>query len=196
MSSTTAQEAFDELGFGDAEMHHGMPKLRFLALHDPDLLRAVVDRYKSVNGAEAEMWHHWFSDYPSLSREGDDLVDRHLEVVRMQYNLFPAAAKVATATGGSLTTAGTLVGSAWQYTERHGGAWNEGQAYMIVVMLMSPYGSESEDSRHKKIKWVAQHINEVMELVPEIAKANYPSLEAVKAMVHKRYPKEPEPETT
>lgn len=196
MSIKSAREAFNELGFGDAEMHNGMPKLEFLALHDPDLLRDLVDRYKSAGGGESEMWHEWFRDYPSLSREGDGLVERHLEVVRMQYHLFPVAAKVAAATmNGSLMSARSLFGAAWQYTDRSGGDWSMGQAYMVVVTMMSPFGSESEESRHRTIKWVAQHIDEVVELIPEIAKANTTSLERVKVMVRDRYPEEPSPET-
>lgn len=189
MTSTAARHAFTELGYGDKERAQGLPKLDYLAHYDPDLLQAIVKQVSEAEGPVTEVWRRWFETYPSRTIESGPS-EGHLNSFRMLYHLLPIAFKVQDE--DSMLTAETLVGSAWQFMERTGSFWETGKAFMIVVKLM-PSGATTSSSAEgiSKIKYVASHIDEVVELIPEIITHRITTLRALQSLVEQRFPMVP-----
>jgi hypothetical protein len=186
MTSTAARNAFTELGYGDAERAQGLPKLDFLAHHDPKLLQAIVEQCKAGDPQIIEMWRSWFETYPSRIINSGHYED-HLDAFKMRYHLLPVALMVRNRE--SLLTVEALMGSAWQFMERTGSYWNTGKAFMIVVTLMpSGFTTSSSTEGIQKIKYVASHIDEVIELIPEIIAHKIIDLRQLEVLVEEHYP--------
>lgn len=188
MTSTAARKAFKELGYGEKERGQGLPKLDFLAHYDPDLLQAIVEQCKTGDPAIVELWRRWFEWYPariidSAPHEG------HLDIFKMRYHLLPVALMVQDR--DSLLTVEALAGSAWQFMDRTGTFWDTGKAFMIVVTLMpSGHTTSSSTEGTNKIKYVAKHIDDVIELIPEIIERKVTTLRALEALMSERFPHE------
>lgn len=194
MISNAARKAFDELGYGDKERAQGLPKLNFLAHYDPDLLQAIVEQCKTGSPEIVEMWRHWFEWYPARIIDSGPH-EGHLDVFKMRYHLLPVALMVQDRE--LLLTVDALMGSAWQFMERTGTFWDTGKAFMIVVTLMpSGFTTSSSIEGTNKIKYVASHIDEVIELIPEIIARKITSIKSLDALIEERSPHDDEaPET-
>jgi hypothetical protein len=186
MTSSAARKAFDELGYGDKERAQGLPKLDFLAHHDPELLQAIVEQCKGGDPQIVEMWRSWFESYPAKIINSGHYED-HLGAFKMRYHLLPVALMVRNRE--SLLTVEALMGSAWQFMERTGSFWDTGKAFMIVVTLMpSGFTTSSSAEGIQKIKYVASHIDEVIELIPEIIAHKIIDLRQLETLVEERFP--------
>lgn len=186
MTSSAARHAFTELGYGEKEEAQGLPKLDFLASYDPDLLQAIVDQCKSGDERIVELWRHWFETYPARRVEAGPY-EGHLNAFKMRYHLLPIALMVQER--DSFLTSEALMGAAWQFMERTGSFWETGKAFMIVVTLL-PSGDTTSSSTEgiSKIKYIAAHIDHVVELIPEIKRRSITALSELQNLVEERFP--------
>lgn len=184
MASSPVRSAFHELGYGEDELLHGLPKLDFLYHRDPELFNDIVEHCKHADEAEQESWRQWFRTYPARRITEAEPDDGHLEVFRSRWYLAPLAVKIAhAAMNGSYLAVETLIGSSWQYMERTGTGWDGAKAFMIVITLMPSMGKDSDREKAEKIRYVREHIKEVEALVSEITEEGITTLERLKQRI-------------
>jgi len=191
MATPVALKAFQDLGYGNSEEHHGLPKLEYLERFAPEMLKLIVEQCKNAEYGEDELWRKWFAMYPARQIE-EFPNEGYLRVFEMRYHLTPVASKINKVRGSdSMLTSETLIGAAWQFMDRTGSGWDMAKAFMIVVTLM-PTNSDTSNSVEglNKIRYVAQHLNEVIELIPEISKWTTMSLNELELLVSSRFPEQ------
>lgn len=178
--TSPAQQAYDDIGFDDIDRHNAMRKLKYLETHDPEMLRLIVERCES-SPDEAKLWRSWLSivspDYSADESNAD-----HLMSYRMRYELFPTALQIAQRLGLKDYVIEVMVGSSWQFGERTGSEWDLMRAHMLAVTVAPYFGDNYKESMNR-VKFVADHFDEVMEKLPDLAAKGGLTLSELTALV-------------
>ena len=164
--TSKVQQAFESIGLSEDDRHNAMPKLKYLEKHDPEMLQGIVERCQS-SPDEAELWISWLV-LAGSSHAPEELDSSYLEGYRMRFELYPAALMITGKMGLKKNyVVEVMAASAWQYGERTGADWEQMRAHMLLMAVAPYFGNDHKESL-RQVKFVAEHFEAVMGLLPSL----------------------------